>query len=145
MTAITALEVGSVATLATGVGLKIAELLLSLSSYGEQKAQKVLEIKTKKHDKITTLAKSKLDSVSSLISKAIKDAYVSHQECQFILKEVEHYHKMKEEIRTKYKKAVDIVTAEEREEILKQGREEGKQAFLAKVAATSDTPTVNVI
>ena len=50
---------------------------------------------------------------------------------------------MKEEIRTKSKKTTDAITAEQREEILKQGREEGKQAFLAKIAATSATPTAN--
>ena len=47
---------------------------------------------------------------------------------------------MKEET----KKVTDAITAEQREEILKQGREEGKQAFLAKIAATSDTPTASI-
>ena len=51
---------------------------------------------------------------------------------------------MKEQIRTKTKTAVDIITAEQRKEILKQDREEGKQAFLAQIAASSDTPTANV-
>ena len=49
---------------------------------------------------------------------------------------------MKEEIRTKSKKAVDAITAEQSEEILKQGREEGQQAFLQRIAATSGTPPV---
>ena len=46
---------------------------------------------------------------------------------------------MKEQIRTKSKKTTDAITAEQREEILKQGREEGRDAFLKKIAATSDT------
>ena len=50
---------------------------------------------------------------------------------------------MKEEIRTKSKKSTDVITIEQREEILKQGREEGEQAFLAKITASSAIPTVN--
>ena len=77
------------------------------------------------------------------VSKAVEDSHISHQEYQLILKEVKHYRKMKEEIRAKSRKATDAITAEQREEILKQGREEGQQAFLAKIAATSATPTAN--
>ena len=93
---------------------------------------------------VETLAESKLDSISDLVSKAVEDANVSHEEYQFILKEKEHYRKMKEEIRAKSKKAAEKITAEQREEILKQGREEGKQSFLAQIAASSDTQTANV-
>ena len=50
---------------------------------------------------------------------------------------------MKEEIRAKSKKAADKITAEQRGEILKQSREECKQAFLAQIAASSDTQTAN--
>ncbi|MEM7565553.1 MAG: hypothetical protein AAF353_21375, partial [Pseudomonadota bacterium] len=63
--------------------------------------------KTKKNDKIKTLAESKLDTISSIVSKAVEDSHISHQEYQLILKEVEHYRKMKEEIRTKSKKTTD--------------------------------------
>ena len=38
---------------------------------------------------------------------------------------------MKEEIHVKSKKVADKFTAEQSEDILKHGREEGKQAFLA--------------
>ena len=50
---------------------------------------------------------------------------------------------MKEQIRTKSKKTTDAITAEQREEILRQGREEGKQAFLASVVASSATQPVS--
>ena len=150
ITTITALEVASIATLTTGVGLPIsitlasAGLLLGLGSAIIHKSQKIFESKTKKHDKIKTLAESKLDSISNLVSKAIEDAHISHEEYQLILKEVEHYRLMKKQIRTKSKKITDTISAEQREAILAQGREEGKQAFLAKIAATSDIPPVNV-
>ena len=102
-------------------------------------------MKIKKHDKITTLVESKLDSISGLVSKAIEDANVTHKEYQFILREVEHYRKIKEEIRTRTKKATETITAEQRGEILKQGREQGKQDFLRKIAATSDIPHANAM
>ena len=50
---------------------------------------------------------------------------------------------MKEEVRSKSKRIADTITSEQRKEILKQSREEGKQAFLARIAVSSDIPTVN--
>ena len=105
--------------------------------------QKILASKAKKHEKIKTLAESKLDTISGIVSKAVEDSHISHQEYQLILKEIEHYRKIKEQIRTKSKKTTDAITAEQREEILRQGREEGKQAFLQKIAASSVTPPVS--
>ena len=120
-------------------------LFLGLRSTVIHKTQKVFESKAKKQDKIKTLAESKLDTISGIVSKAIEDSHISHQEYQLILKEVEHYRKMKEQIRTKSKKTTDAITAEQREEILKQGRGQGKQGFLRKIAATSDTLTANAM
>ena len=147
--AITTLELASIVTLTTGVGMPLGIVLastglfLGLGSAVIHKTQKIFDSKAKKHDKIKTLAESKLDTISGIVSKAVEDSHVSHQEYQLILKEVEHYRKMKEEIRTKSKKTTDVITAEQREAILKQGREEGQQAFLAKIAASSDTQTVS--
>ena len=147
--AITALEIASIVTLTTGIGMPISVvlastgLLLGLGSAAIHKTQKIFDSKAKKHDKIKTLAESKLDTISGIVSKAVEDSHISHQEYQLILKEVEHYRKMKEEIRTKSKKTTDAITTEQREAILAQGRAEGQQAFLAKIAATSATPPVN--
>ena len=149
ITAITLLEIASVATLTTGVGIPVSivlastGLLLGLGSGIIHKTQKIFESKAKKHDKIKTLAESKLDSISELISKAIEDTRISHDEYQFILKEIEHYRAMKEQIRTKSKKTVNAITAEQRELILAQGRKEGKQAFLEHIAASSGIQTAN--
>ena len=149
ITAITALEVASIVTLTTGIGMPISVvlastgLLLGLGSVVSHKTQKIFNSKAKKHDKIKTLAESKLDTISGLVSKAVEDSQIDHQEYLLILKEVEHYRTMKEEIRTKSKKTTDAITAEQREKILKQGREEGQQAFLAKIAASSDTQPVS--
>ena len=70
ITAITALEVGSVVTLATGVGMPVsialasAGLILGLSSAIVHKTQKIFDSKAKKHEKIRTLAEAKLDSIT---------------------------------------------------------------------------------
>ena len=139
ITAITALEIGSIVTLTIGVGIPVsitlasAGLILGLSSAIAHKSQKIFDSKAKKHDKIKTLAESKLDSISSLISKAIEDGKISHEEYHIILKEVEHYRTLKEQIRSKSKRIVDTITAEQREALLMQGRKEGKEAFLAKI------------
>ena len=144
--AITALEVASIVTLTTGIGIPISVvlastgLLLGLGSGIIHKTQKIFDSKAKKHDKIKTLAESKLDTISGIVSKAVEDSHISHQEYQLILKEVEHYRKMKEEIRTKSKKTTDAITTEQREAILAQGREQGQQAFLQKIVGTSATP-----
>ena len=149
ITAITVLEIASIATLTTGVGLPVSivlaasGLLLGLGSAVVHKTQKIFESKAKKHDKIRVLAESKLDSISGLMSKAIIDAHISHQEYLFILKELERYRQLKEQIRTKSKRIVDAIKIDQREAILAEGREQGKQDFLRKIADTSATQPVN--
>ena len=147
--AITVLAGTSIALASTGIGIALVPILapiglfLTLGSGVIHKTQKIFDSKAKKHDKIKTLAESKLDTISGIFSKAVEDSQISHQEYQLILREVEHYRKMKEEIRTKSKKTTDAITAEQREAILAQGREEGQKAFLERIAATSAIPTAN--
>ena len=69
--AITALGSASIVTLTTGVGMPLSVvlastgLLLGLGSAAIHKTQKIFDSKAKKHDKIKTLAESKLDTISS--------------------------------------------------------------------------------
>ena len=62
--------------------------------------------KKKKRDQILMLAKSKYNSVDALISQAINDMNISHEEFITILKEKDRYERMKENIKDKneYKK-----------------------------------------
>ena len=55
--------------------------------------------KKKKHDKILMLAKSKLNSIETLISQALIDMEISHEEFIAIFKEKDKYEKMKENVR----------------------------------------------
>ena len=57
--------------------------------------------KKKKHDQILKLAKSKFNSIETLISQALNDMEISHEEFITIFKEKDRYEKMKENIRDK--------------------------------------------
>ena len=57
--------------------------------------------KKKKHDQILMLAKSKYNSIEALISQALNDIDISHEEFITILKEKDRYEKMKENIKEK--------------------------------------------
>ena len=53
----------------------------------------------KKHDKFLILAKSKLDSIETLVSQALIDMEISHEEFNAIIREEEKYERMKENMR----------------------------------------------
>ena len=56
--------------------------------------------KKKKHDKILTLAKSKLNSIETLISEALIDLELSHEEFITFLIEKDKYERMKDNLRS---------------------------------------------
>ena len=53
------------------------------------------------HDQVLMSAKSKFSSIATLISQALIDMNISHKEIIAILKEIDRYEKMKENIREK--------------------------------------------
>ena len=59
---------------------------------------KITRNEKKKHDNILMLAKSKLSSIKILISKALSDMEISHEEFTIILNEKDKYDKMKHKI-----------------------------------------------
>ena len=69
-----------------------------------QKITKHSKKKKKKHDKILMLAKSKLNSIETLISQALIDMEISHEELIAIFKEKDKYKKMKENLRSENEK-----------------------------------------
>ena len=60
--------------------------------------------KKKKHDKILMLAKSKLNSIETLISQALIDMEISHEEFIVIFKKEGKYEKMKKYLRSENEK-----------------------------------------
>ena len=58
----------------------------------------------KKQDKILMLAKSKLNSIETLVSQALTDKEISHEALIMILKEKDKYEKMTKECKRKTRK-----------------------------------------
>ena len=141
----------SIAAFASGVGLPVGialsgtSLLLSLATAITRKSFKIFTVKQEKHDAIKLLAQSKLDSIANIISQAMQDGDISPIEFHKVLQEVEKYRKLKADIRNQAKTKVKEITKEQREEILEQGRKEGKEDFLRKIANTSGIQGVNAI
>ena len=79
------------------VGIASASLILifSLTTGIVKKLLNMTRNKKKKHDKILMLAKSKLNSIETLISQALNDMDISHKEFIIILNEKDKYERMK--------------------------------------------------
>ena len=88
------------------VGIASASLTLffSLTTGIVKKLLNKTRNKKKKHDEILMLAKSKLNSIETLISQALIDMEISHEEFIAIFKEKDKYEKMKENLRSENEK-----------------------------------------
>ena len=75
----------------------------------------------------------------------MQDGDISSIEFHTVLQEVEKYRKLKVDIRNQAKAKVKQITKEQQEELLEQGRKEGKEDFLRKIANTSSTQDVSAI
>ena len=83
-----------------GIASASFTLIFSLTTGLIKKLLSITRNKKKKHDKILVLAKSKLNSIESLVSQALIDLEISHEKFITILNEKGKYEKMKEDIRT---------------------------------------------
>ena len=68
----------------------------------------------------------------NIILQAMQDRDISSIEFYKVLQEVGKYRKLKADIRNQTKAKVKQITKEQREELLEQGRKEGKEDFLRK-------------
>ena len=128
--------------LPVGVALSRTSLLLSLAIVITRKSFKTFTVKQEKHDAIKLLAQSKLDSIANVISKVKQMESIEFHK---VLQEVEKYRKLKADIRNLAKAKVKQTMEEQREELLEQGRKEGKEDFLWKIANTSGIQGVSAI
>ena len=71
----------------------------SLTTGIMKKLLSITRNKKKTHDKILMLAKSKLNSIETLISQALFDTDISHKKFITVLNEKDKYEKMKENVR----------------------------------------------
>ena len=84
-----------------GIATASFTLVFSLTTGIIKKFQNTTRKEKKKHDQIFMLAKSKFNSIETLISQALIDMDISHEEFIAIFKEKDRYEKMKENIRDK--------------------------------------------
>ena len=120
------------ALLLTGVGAPISAALAIggvviggvtiISNFYSRKAR----TKGEKHLKISERAITKLDTIASHISKALMDDFVSNEEFNIILEEVNKYKVLKEEIRNNTKKKLKN---DEKESLIEKGRQEATNSF----------------
>ena len=118
--------------LATGAGAPLAVALGisgavtgAISLIGNIFSKKATT-KAEKHLKIKTLAAAKLDTIASHISKALTDDFISNEEFNLILEEMNKYKALKEEVRSNTKKKLKT---EEEESLIEKGRQEARESF----------------
>ena len=82
-----------------GIAMASFTLVFSLTTGIIKKLLEITRNKKKKHNKILMLVKDKLNSIETLISQALTDLEISHEEFETIVNEKEKYGRMKENIR----------------------------------------------
>ena len=74
---------------------------------------KLTKKRKKKHNKIIVLAKNKLNTIDTLLSSALNDSEISHEEFSDIITEANIYENIKENIkelgRSKYKRKINNI------------------------------------
>ena len=88
-----------------GIASAVFTIIFSLITGIAKKLLNITKKKTKKHDKILMLAKSKLNSIETLISQALIDMEISHEEFITILNEKDKYEKVKNNLISKNEKS----------------------------------------
>ena len=83
-----------IAITSSATGLKICAITAAIKKY-----KSMIKKTKKRHGKIVLLAKSKLNSIEVLISKALIDSVVSHHKFVLINNILKEYDEMKEEIK----------------------------------------------
>ena len=94
----------SVVVAPVGIASASFNLSFSLTTGIVKKLLSITRNKKKKHNKILMLAKSKLNSIETLITQALIDMDISHEEFVTILKEKDKYEKMKDNLRSENEK-----------------------------------------
>ena len=95
----------SIASYATVVGLpdgiagSSLTLIFTISTGISKSLLKVTKKRKKKHNKIISLAKSKLNMIDTLLSSALNDSKIDHEEFANVFTEKNTYENMKENIK----------------------------------------------
>ena len=105
-----ALSSAGIATAVTGIGAFVGvplggvAAITGISSTLLTGFSKKIQHKLTKHEKIYTLAITKKNTVSELVSKALNDNKISDSEFNLVLRELEKFHELKAAIRAESNK-----------------------------------------
>ena len=77
------------------IGMEAVSIVMGLLRVVGNQAIKMMSLKIEKHEKIVMLAVSKLNTISSLISKALTDDSISDEEYSLICWSLKRLHKWK--------------------------------------------------
>ena len=115
-------RVGAPFALALGISGVVTGAISLIGNIFSKKAT----TKAEKHLKIKTLAMAKLDTIASHVSKALTDDFISNEEFNLIMEEMNKYKALKEEVRSNTKKKLK---SEEEESLIEKGRQEARESF----------------
>ena len=82
--------------MSSAAGIKICTITAGIKKY-----KSIITKKRKKHDKIVLLAKTKLNTIEVLISKALTDSYINRDEIVSVNNVLRQYNEMKKEIKNR--------------------------------------------
>ena len=88
-------------------GMEAVSIVIGLLRVVGNRAIKNMSLTIEKHEKIALLAVSTLNTISSLISRALTDESISDEEYSLILLEFETFTRMKEDRRIKSKTSLE--------------------------------------
>ena len=136
--------IGGVGLLATVIaapiviGLESAAPACGLASIGGKFLSRKMACKEKKHAEIAQIEVAKLNTIHSLVSRAMVDGFISDDEFRFIISDIEKYNKLKEEIRTKANKRLKSIKIGEIDEATKKrftdlGWESARRSLISKL------------
>ena len=95
----------SIASHVTVIGIPVGiagaslTLIFMISTGVNKSLLRVTKERKKKHNKIITLAKSKLNMIDTLLSSALNDSKITHEEFTNIVTEEDTYENIKENIK----------------------------------------------
>ena len=99
---------GNVVGAPAGIASASLNLFFSLTTRIIKKLLNITRNKQKKHDKILMLAKRKLDSIETLVSQALTDMKISHEEFNGIIREKQKYERTKENVKNVSEKQENV-------------------------------------
>ena len=95
----------SIASHATIIGIPVGiagaslTLIFTITTGVNKSLLRVTKIRKKKHNKIIALAKSKLNTIDTLLSSALNNSKISHEEFTNIITEKNRYENIKDNIK----------------------------------------------